>query len=206
MSAENGSGSDQLDTLAVENDWARPIFRTISLNSARHAVRLEQVFWDAIARLAARKRVKPADYARELMQIPLPSGTNLSSGLRSAVVRNLLDDDLRLAGLAEPLAIVKLLQLAPTPSFALDRNKQLVRVNDEFVRYLRTAMAKSGPAEKAQLRLDQPAEKIFSELLGVASVECGVSIVIDNYEWRAEARIIAPPPVPVSILVGYLLK
>lgn len=206
MSAEEGAGSDQLDTPAGQNDWARPMFRTISLNSVRHAVRLEQVFWDAIARLSARKQVKPADYARELMQISLPSGTNLSSGLRSAVVRQLLDQDLRLASLAEPLATVKLLQLAPTPSFALDRNKQLVRVNDEFVRYLRTAMTKSGPPEKAQLRLDRSVDTIFKELSGAAFVECGVSIIIANHEWRTEAKVIAPPPFPANILVGFILR
>ena len=118
----------------------------------------------------------------------------------------LLEEDARLASLSAPLAAVKLMQMAPTPSFALDRNKHLVRVNDEFVRYLRTVMARTGPVEKAQLRLDRPADAIFAELEIGTATECGVSIQVDNHERRTQARIVIPPPAPASVLVGFILS
>lgn len=188
------------------DEWSVPIFRTVTTVTGRHALRLEGVFWDAIARLATRQGRKTPDMVRELLGAAEIEGTNLSSGLRSIVVRRLLDEDDRLAPLAAPLAAVKLMQMAPTPSFALDRNKHLVRVNDEFVRYLRTVMVRNGPVEKAQLRLDRPAESIFAELESGTAIECGVSIVVDNHERRTQARIVVPPPEPSNVLVGFILS
>lgn len=194
------------DFIGAREDWSVPIFRTVTTPTGRHALRLEGVFWDAIARLAAREGRKSTDLVRELLGTAEGGSTNLSSGLRSMVVRRLLDEDDRLAPLSAPLAAVRLMQMAPTPSFALDRNKHLVRVNDEFVRYLRTVMARSGPVEKAQLRLDRPAETIFAELAMGTAIECGVSVLVDNHERRTQARIVIPPPEPANILVGFLLS
>lgn len=185
--------------------WAVPVFRTISTESGRHGLRLEGAFWDAIARMAKLENRKTSDMVRELLGQARPSGVNASSTIRSAVVKRLLDEGARIAPLATPLAVVKLMQMAPTPSFALDRNKHLVRVNDEFVRYLRTVLSKSGPVEKAQLILDRPAEALFSELEPGMSIECGLSVKVDNHERRTQARIIIPPPAPASVLVGFII-
>jgi predicted DNA-binding ribbon-helix-helix protein len=202
----NDSDDGTPEFVGSSEDWSVPIFRTVTTPSGRHALRLEGVFWDAIARLAIREGRKPTDMVRELLGTAEAGGGNLSSGLRSMVVKRLLDEDERLTPLLAPLAVVKLMQMAPTPSFALDRNKHLVRVNDEFVRYLRTVMARIGPVEKAQLRLDRPAEAIFAELATGTATECGVSIQVGNHERRTQARIVIPPPEPASVLVGFILS
>ncbi|MDB5613742.1 MAG: hypothetical protein JWQ22_1395, partial [Devosia sp.] len=190
MSGSQDVSGDQLAADGVNQiDWAVPIFRTFSTSSGRQALRLEAVFWEAIALIAKRQNRKTPDLVRELIGQARPAGANVSSMLRSAVVKRLLDETERLAPLAASMAVVKLMQMAPTPSFALDRNKQLIRVNDEFVRYLRTILAKSGPVEKAQLKLDRPAEILFAEVELGEAVECGLSIQVDNHERRTNARI-----------------
>ena len=185
--------------------WAVPVFRTIVTESGRHGLRLEGAFWDAIARMAKLENRKTSDMIRELLGQARPTGVNASSIIRSAVVKRLLDEGNRIAPLATPLAVVKLMQMAPTPSFALDRNKHLVRVNDEFVRYLRAVLSKSDPVEKAQLILDRPAEALFAELEPGMAIECGLSIKVDNHERRTQARIIIPPPAPAAVLVGFIV-
>lgn len=185
--------------------WAAPIFRTVTTPSGRHALRLETVFWQAIERMAASTNRKSSDLVRELVGLSEEQETNLSSAMRSIIVHRLLDEQERLSPLTAPMAMVKLLQTAPTPSFALDRHKRLVRVNDEFMRYLRTVLARSGPVEKAQLRLERPAETIFAELGAGEVIECGVSIQVDNHERRTQARIVLPPPAPSDVLVGFIL-
>ena len=204
--SSNGRANGEVYPAVADGAWSIPIFRTVTTPSGRHALRLEGVFWDAIARLAGREGKKPSTMVRELIDAAEGEGTNLSSGLRCLIVRRLLEEDSRLAYFAEHLATVQLMQMAPTPSFALDRNKHLVRVNDEFVRYLRTVMMRSGPVEKAQLRLDRPTESIFSEVVTGTAVECGVSIVVDNHERRTQARIVVPPPEPASVIVGFILS
>jgi predicted DNA-binding ribbon-helix-helix protein len=185
--------------------WAVPVFRTVLTESGRHGLRLEGAFWDAIARMAKVENRKTADLLRELLGQARPLGVNASSTIRSAVVKRLLDESNRIAPVATPLAVVKLMQMAPTPSFALDRNKHLVRVNDEFVRYLRTVLSKSGPVEKAQLILDRPTEALFAELEPGMAIECGLSIRVDNHERRTQARIVIPPPAPATVLVGFII-
>ncbi|MBU1336401.1 MAG: ribbon-helix-helix domain-containing protein [Alphaproteobacteria bacterium] len=205
----DNEASDWRDGLAEPEPeaptWAVPVFRTVVTESGRHGLRLEGAFWDAIARMARLENRKTSDMVRELLGQARPSGVNASSTIRSAVVKRLLDESARIAPLATPLAVVKLLQMAPTPSFALDRNKHLVRVNDEFVRYLRTVLSKSGPVEKAQLILDRPAEALFAELEPGMAIECGLSIKVDNHERRTQARIIIPPPAPAAVLVGFII-
>lgn len=185
-------------------DWSIPVFRTITTPAGRHALRLEGAFWDALARLAQHEGRRPTDLIRELVLLERASGTNLSSTIRSAVVKRLLDREAALAPLAAPLAVISLMQLAPLPSFALGRAKNLVRVNEEFVRYLRNVLSKTGPVEKAQLKLDQPAEALFAEIAPGKAIECGLSIRVDNHERRTQARIVVPPPFPEPILVGFI--
>jgi predicted DNA-binding ribbon-helix-helix protein len=187
-------------------NYATPIFRTVNTSKGRVALRLEAVFWDAIASIAQRENRKTTDMVRILIDGASQEATNLSSALRSIVTRKLLDQNDRLAPLASSMTVVRLLQMSPAPSFALDRNKQLVRVNDEFVRYLRSVMAKSGPVERAQLRLERPADVLLAEVEPGAAIECGLSIVVDNHERRTQARIIIPPPAPATILVGFIIS
>ncbi|WEK03741.1 MAG: ribbon-helix-helix domain-containing protein [Candidatus Devosia phytovorans] len=204
--------SAEQDTFGIEpasdseKHWSTPIFRTVSTPDGRQALRLESVFWDAIAHMARRQNRKTPDMVREMLGQARADGTNLSSGLRSVVVKRLLDDAERLAPLSAPMAVVKLMQMAPTPSFALDRNKHLVRVNDEFVRYIRTVLARSGPVDKAQLKLDRPAEALFAELEPGTAIECGLSIQVDNHERRTHARIVIPPPAPANVLIGFIIS
>lgn len=188
----------------AHQDWAIPIFRTITTPQGRHALRLEGAFWDALARLAQHDGRRTTDLVRELLMLDRPDGSNLSSTLRSAVVKRLLEREAAMAPLVAPMAIVNLMQLAPLPSFALGRSKNLMRVNDEFVRYLRNVISKTGPVEKAQLKLDQPVETLLAEVAPGKAVECGVSIRVDNHERRTQARIIIPPPYPEPLLVGFI--
>lgn len=204
MSVEPDALLPQAGPSEAEMNWAVPIFRTVSTPGGRQALRLEAVFWDAIAQMAQQQSRKAPDLVREMLGQSRPAGSNLSSMLRSVVVKRLLDEKERMAPLASSMAVVKLLQMAPTPSFALDRNKRLVRVNDEFVRYLRTVLAKSGPVDKAQLKLDRPAELLFAEVEMGTAIECGLSIQVDNHERRTQARIIIPPPSPADVLVGFI--
>ncbi|KKB76830.1 hypothetical protein VW29_19515 [Devosia limi DSM 17137] len=195
--------SSEPDTPSM--DWATPIFRTVTTASGRHALRLEAAFWDALQVLAQQSGRRTNDLVREIVDVPLPDNINVSRALRSTLAKRLLDEQVRMAPLAAPLAVVQLMQLAPTPAFALDRQKRLVRVNDEFVRYLRTIVARAPSPEGAQLTLDRPIEQLFAEIRPGAALECAMSIRVDTHERRTQVRIVIPPPAPANVLVGFVL-
>lgn len=198
MNDSHGAGGPAMD-------WATPIFRTVTTASGRHALRLEAAFWDALQVLARQSGRKTNDLVREIIDVTLPDNINVSRALRSAVAKRLLDEQYRLAPLAAPLAVVQLMQTAPTPSFALDRQKRLVRVNDEFVRYLRTIVARAQSPEGAQLTLDRPIEQLFAEIRPGSGLECAMSIRVDTHERRTQVRVVIPPPEPANVLVGFVL-
>lgn len=201
--------NDSLDGGGGAMEWATPIFRTVTTATGRHALRLEAAFWDALQVMAQRSGRRTNDLVREIIDVSLPENINVSRAVRSAVAKQLLDEQRRMAPLAEPLAVVQLMQMAPTPSFALDRQKRLVRVNEEFVRYLRTVVrtivARAPSPEGAQLTLDRPIEQLFAEIQSGGAMECAMSIRVDSHERRTHARIVIPPPAPANVLVGFIL-
>lgn len=197
--------NDSPETTGPAMDWATPIFRTVSTASGRHALRLEAAFWDALQALGQQSGRRPADLVREMLDIARPDNINVSRAVRSAVAKRLLDEQNRMAPLAAPLAVVQLMQLAPSPSFALDRQKRLVRVNDEFVRYLKTIVVRAPSPDGAQLTLDRPIEQLFAEIRPGAALECAMSIRVDTHERRTQVRVVIPPPAPANVLVGFVL-
>lgn len=197
--------NDNPEATGSPMDWATPIFRTVSTASGRHALRLEAAFWDALQVLAQQAGRRPTDLVREILEVARPDNINVSRAVRSAVTKRLLDEQSRMAPLAAPLAVVQLMQLAPSPSFALDRQKRLVRVNDEFLRYLKTIVARAQSPDGAQLTLDRPIEQLFAEIRPGTTLECAMSIRVDTHERRTQVRVVIPPPAPANVLVGFVL-
>jgi predicted DNA-binding ribbon-helix-helix protein len=177
----------------------------VSTASGRHALRLESAFWEALKVLAQQSNRRPNDLVREIIDTTRPDNINAARAVRSTVATRLLDEQRRMAPLAAPLAVVQLMQLAPSPSFALDRQKRLVRVNDEFVRYLRTIVARASSPDSAQLTLDRHIEQLFAEIRPGTALECAMSIRVDTHERRTQVRVIVPPPAPANVLVGFVL-
>ncbi|UJW83975.1 ribbon-helix-helix domain-containing protein [Devosia sp. SL43] len=194
------------DQTRNDQHFSTPIFRTITTSKGRQALRLEAAFWDAIEDIASRSNRKPAAVARELLESDGAGDVNAARLIRSQIVRRLLTENKELRPITAPLALVTLMQLSPAPSFALDRKKRLVRVNEEFVRYLRAGLSRSGPVDGAQLTLERSTESIFEQAQVGVPFECGVSIRVQNYERKTDARIILPPPSPSPLLVGFLLR
>lgn len=183
-------------------------FRTVTASAGRHGMRLEQTYWKALDNIAVASGMKRNAYIGHIVERAHEGGLNASSAVRSVVTDHLLSQNERLAPLANASRLLTMLQMAPSPSFALDRSKRIVKVNFEFMRYLRSVAGSttgSVPVDTAQLTLDRPTEQIFAEVEPGTSIECGVAIRVDNRERRSTARILVVPPGPASVLVGYLL-
>jgi predicted DNA-binding ribbon-helix-helix protein len=204
------SGSSWNDREAA--DLARivePVFKAVSDDDRRHGIRLERAFWEALETLSAKRGEKRSATVAQILARAQGQNINATSAVRSFTVDALRADNERLAAFSDPLEVVSLLQISPSPSFALDRRKRLVRANAEFVRYLRNiggSLNDATPVDTAQLTLDRPTEQIFAEVAAGTAIECGVSIRIDNRERRTTARILAVPPGPSSLIVGFILS
>lgn len=191
-------------------DIVEPMFRTVPTDDGRKGVRLEAAFWDALEVQAEAVGKRRSVYAGQILSEAHLAGVNATSALRSVVVSELAAEVRRQRALLALLPMLRLLQMAPVPSFALDQQKRLLNANAEFTRYVRMVAGNpTGPVrvDTAHLSLDRPIENIFADLSGsVATLECGINIRVDSRERRSSARFILAPPLPAVALVGYVLS
>jgi predicted DNA-binding ribbon-helix-helix protein len=186
-----------------------PMFKTVTDEDGRHGIRLERAFWDALEALSAQRGEKRGPAVAQIVARAQGQNINATSAVRSVTVDALRAENERLAAFSEPAQLISLLQLSPSPSFALDRRKRLVRANTEFIRYLRSIggnLNDPAPIDTAQLSLDRPIEQIFAEVAVGSAIECGVSIRIANRERRSTARLLVVPPEPPTVIVGFILS
>lgn len=190
-------------------DLTVPEFRTVSTRSGRTGVRLERAFWRALDYLSALAGEKRSRYAAGLIDAANALDINATSAIRSSAVDLLLTELEGLKQVASPGRLISLLQVSPSPAFALDRSRRLVQSNPEFVRYLRSAhggQPLGTVTDGAQLSIDRPLDRLFDELPPGEHIECGISIRVGNRERRTTARILMVPPAPSRLLVGYILS
>ncbi len=211
MNAKPTSDAHGLDgeaTGAQLRAVSEPQFRTVPTPEGRKGVRLEAAFWEALDVQSGAVGQRSSSYAGKLLAEAHQAGVNATSALRSRVVADLTAEVKLHRPVIALSEMLRMLQSAPVPSFALDRNKRLLRANTEFSRYVRAiagSNAGSVSIDLAQLSLERPIDSLFEELTAAPVVECGIAVRLDNRERRSGARFILVPPLPAVAMVGYVL-
>jgi len=191
-------------------DLSTPEFRTVAAGNTRKGLRLERAFWYALGVISARFGRKRSALIAEVMQDANDRQLNATSAVRSFVAQTLLTELEQLEARSGQDSYIALLQHAPVPSFAVDRNKRMLRANGEFSHFLRILFAQVGdavPRHSVQINLETPVGQIF-DMLGKsgASCECVMSVVLDTRVRRVRTRIVAVPPHDPTALVGYIIS
>lgn len=187
-----------------------PEFRVINTGNRRRGVRLERLFWQVLADIAQSRGIRRSQLVGEILDEAGPGAENTASVLRVYAARELDQERRSLAARGEPGFVVNLLQAAPVPAFAINRQRRLQQVNPEFVHLLRVVsgnMAQKISADVVHMSLDIPLDQIFLQLTEAApSLQCGYTLTIDNKQRRGRAKVLAVPPAPSSVLVGYIIS
>lgn len=190
-------------------DDLAPEFRVIVAAERRRGIRLERVFWRLLGEIAARRGQKRSRLVASIIENADSQWDNAASVLRCFVAQTLESDRAELTERADPKSVVELLQRAPIPAFAINRQKKLQQVNQEFIQLLRITagdMSQRISADVVQLTLDTPIDELFVQLASARSVQCNYSIHLDARQRRGRAKVVAVPPSPYSSLVGYVIS
>lgn len=207
------SSIDALEQLTNQRSdltaWSMPEFRTVPAGNTRKGLRLERVFWDALGVISARLGRKRSALIADVMQDANDRQLNATSAVRSFVAQTLMTELEQTAAQCDEEGYIALLQRAPVPSFAVDRNKRLLRANGEFSHFLRILFAQTSdgfPRHSVQINLETPVSRIF-EILGKSgeSCECTMNVLLDTRARRVRTRIVAVPPYDPTALVGYII-
>jgi predicted DNA-binding ribbon-helix-helix protein len=189
---------------------ADPEFRTVPVNGVRKGIRLEKIFWDSLSDIGKRLGMSRANLIRTVLEQPGRDDGNSASLLRCYVAQSLNTDIASLRSLAEPDHAIRLLQQAPIPSFAINRQKKLLQVNPEFMQLLRIVsgnMSTNISANTAEIALETPVEQLFDRITQPnESAQSAMTIRIETRQRRVNTKIVAVPPWPPTTLVGYVLS
>jgi len=201
---EAASDEEGLDSLLT------PEFRVINTGNRRRGVRLERLFWQVLSDIAQARGIRRSQLVGDILDEAGPGAENTASILRVYATRELEQQRRGLAARGEPGFVVSLLQAAPVPAFAINRQKRLQQVNPEFIHLLRVVsgnMSQKISADVVHMSLDVPLDQIFLQLSeGAPTLQCGYTLTIDNKQRRGRTKVVAVPPAPSSALVGYIIS
>jgi predicted DNA-binding ribbon-helix-helix protein len=195
--------------LTEVGDELTPEFRVIVTSRKRRGVRLERLYWRLLGEIAERRGQKRSRLVASLLEEADPTSDNAASVLRCFAIETIDAERASLVDRTNPAYVIGLLQQAPIPAFAINRQKKLHQVNQEFIQYLR---AISGDAKQrihadvVQLTLETPIEELFQQLGDVKSAHTNYSIQLDAKQRRGRAKVVAVPPSPSQVLVGYIVS
>ena len=190
------------------HDDATPEFRAGPTASGRRGIRLERAFWRALSTIADRMGIKRSQLISDVLS-EAGSDDNATSVLRSYAVHQVETELSTVRQQAELAFALPMMQQAPVPSFAIDRDKRLVRVNAEFNQFLRGVLVQLGNPDRGNLafNLERPVADIFEELgTSGQSCECIVNITMGTRFRQIRSRMVAVPPHAPTALVGYVIN
>ena len=194
-------------------EWIVPQFRVVTTGSRRRGVRLERVFWKLLDDIAERRGIRRSALITEVLGGQTDGSESVASTLRCYAATTVEVERGALQARNNPAQTIALMQQAPMPAFAINRQKKLQQVNAEFMQLLRPSLgsgsaASSGArnvADFVHLSLDTPIDELFHSARSAPSTQCNYTLQVDDRRRRGQAKIVLVPDDRPETLVGYVL-
>jgi len=191
-----------------DGDEHAPEFRVVTVGGRRRGIRLERLYWRILGEIAERRGLKRSRLIASVLENGGSQTDNSASILRCFAMDAIDAERSTLAGRTSTSYVIGLLQQAPIPAFAINRHKKLHQVNQEFIQLLRGISGDSTQrihADVVQLTLETPLDELFLHLSDAKSAHTNYLIQLDNKQRRGRTKLVAVPPSPAQVLVGYIL-
>ena len=184
---KNNSIRDICDVVAgnarsSEDDMARHRFRIVTSQGARHAYKLEQIFWTVLEVAASASGKRLGSYIAKL-ESKFEDGENRTSHLRVHSMLWICQTLAELSSQSVPPRVVRdLIAATPCPAFRVDKNNRVRGHNQALLARLAKLQMRRDPdaGGTLQVRFDRDFSSIHDELRSSA---CGS--IEDNVEIRA---------------------
>ena len=184
-------------------------FRVILIDGKRRGFRLEKLFWRLLDDISKRRGLRRSKLVAGILARGEMETKNAAGAVRGFVARAIEEERHGLhSAFAQPKQ-VSLLQQAPVPAFAINRYKRLQQVNSEFNQLVRVTvgnMSQTVTSDTLRLTLDTKIEELFIEAQANGSATCNYSIFMGQHGRRGRTKLVAVPPYPSEVLVGYVVS
>ena len=193
-----------------DEDWAfQPRFRVLRVGSVRRGIRLEEIFWTVLQKIADARDCSMGDVILAC-ESRLEKGANLSSALRVGAVTYLQQELEAALSKTGRQAVRNQVMASPSPCFALTGDKQLMAYNPAFIGFVQSrlsSLASDATGQGVRLSLDIPfsdlIEKLRIEGSGPATV--GFVIGVERQLIRGRLNAILAPLIDREAIIGFIL-
>lgn len=200
----DGDDPERMD----DGDERAPEFRVVTVGKRRRGIRLERLYWRILGEIAERRGVKRSRLIASVLENGDSGIDNAASILRCFAMDAVDGERSTLVGRTSSSYVIGMLQQAPMPAFAINRQKKLHQVNQEFIQLLRGISGDNTQrihADVVQLTLETPLDELFLRLSDAKSAHTNYLIQLDSKQRRGRTKLVAVPPSPAQVLVGYIL-
>lgn len=185
-----------------------PEFRVVTVGTRRRGIRLERLYWRILGEIAERRGMRRSRLIASVLESEDLGNDNAASILRCFALDTIDGERSTLVGRTSSSYVIGLLQQAPIPAFAINRQKKLHQVNQEFIQLLRGISGDNTQrihADVVQLTLETPLDELFQHLSEAKSAHTNYLLQLDDKQRRGRTKLVAVPPSPAHVLVGYIL-
>ncbi|PBB83628.1 ribbon-helix-helix domain-containing protein [Mesorhizobium sp. WSM3876] len=196
-----------LPSLAAE-DFG-PEFRVVARGGVRRGIRLERAFWVSLKQMAESRKCTIGMLVEEIAENH-PEG-NLTSAIRVACMRGLIEESMELRKLASIRTINAILVACPSPAFALSSSKKILAFNTPFQQLVKRQLP-SAPGEDGRqdlkLALDLNVTDIFARLdaNGETPVTTGFVIGAGERRYRGQLSAVRAPVAEPELLMAFVFN
>ncbi|RWB68695.1 ribbon-helix-helix domain-containing protein [Mesorhizobium sp.] len=196
-----------LPSLAAE-DFG-PEFRVVARGGVRRGIRLERAFWVSLKQMAESRKCTIGMLVEEIAENH-PEG-NLTSAIRVACMRGLIEESMELRKLASIRTINAILVACPSPAFALSSSKKILAFNTPFQQLVKRQLP-SAPGEEGRqdlkLALDLNVTDIFARLdaNGETPVTTGFVIGAGERRYRGQLSAVRAPVAEPELLMAFVFN
>jgi predicted DNA-binding ribbon-helix-helix protein len=190
-----------------ESDFT-PKFRAVRTGEYRRGIRLEQIFWTVLARLAKEEGTTIAQLV-EKAETDFPQGGNITSALRVVALGWMRRELAQARPGKEEDIVSSLVRASPVATIALAADKRLTAYNAPFLTYVQAQLGLN-PSTALPRNLRLILDVQFGELIrtleanGNRAIRTGILLGAEDKRVRGTLNVVLAPVQKESILIGYL--
>ncbi len=201
-------GGGALLSASPTNEDIEPEFHAVTTGKRRRGLRLEKIYWRELDAIGQRRGLSRSRLITNVLA-GASDDQNAASVLRCYVVATVETERQELLEVAAVPHLLRLMQQAPVPAFAINRQRKLQQANAEFMQFLRAGAGEGVSriaADTVHLALTTPIEQLFLQLKAAPfSAVCGYALRVEDRHRRGQAKVVAVPGAD-DVLVGYVLS
>ena len=199
-----GSG---VPPIQIEQGDATPVFRAPIVHGRRRPLRLESLYWAALAFIARERGQKLAQVIEMLDDVDSPG--NATSTLRVAVLRWTMERIGQLKSLASLDAVRNIARASTAPTFVLGMDRKILFFNNHFQNYIRQRIPVLQGETRSDLRLafDMQMDDLVAALRanGNQPLLIGFAVGYNDRRIRGQMNAVLHPVEASDVILGFVV-